>query len=162
MALGDRANRPGGRAAGNIGHIQAEPGQPVLLADRLTAATSPLAAFAGLSAGLLVLKMTRQRIHGRLQAGANATLMLTPQAPGTGMVAAPTHRAPVVIRSSASDDPCWYGERGRADPSPGLLRDATAIYQYAAARGNGSASRPWPGSCGSLRNTVSKITRRRG
>lgn len=51
MALGDRANRPGGRAAGNIGHIQAEPGQPVLLADRLTAATSPLAAFAGLSAG---------------------------------------------------------------------------------------------------------------
>jgi len=82
MALGDRANRPGGRAAGKIGHIQAEPGQPVLLADRLTAATSPLAAFAGLSAGLLVLKMTGQRIHGRLQAGANATLMLTPTGAG--------------------------------------------------------------------------------
>jgi hypothetical protein len=32
--------------AGNIGHIQAEPGQPVILADRLTAATSPLAHFA--------------------------------------------------------------------------------------------------------------------
>ena len=47
--------------AGNIGHIQAEPGQPVILADRLTAATSPLAAFAGLSVGLLVVKMTRQR-----------------------------------------------------------------------------------------------------
>ena len=61
----------------------------------------------GLSAGLLVLKMTRQRIHGRLQAGTNATLMLTPQAPSTGMVAAPKHRAPVIIRSSASDDPCW-------------------------------------------------------
>ena len=46
--------------AGNIGHIQALPGDPVILADRLTAATSPLAAFAGLSVGLLVLKMTRQ------------------------------------------------------------------------------------------------------
>ena len=46
--------------AGNIGHIQAHPGHPVILADRLTAATSPLAAFAGLSVGLLVLKITRQ------------------------------------------------------------------------------------------------------
>ena len=49
--------------AGNIGHIQAVPGHPVILADRLTAATSPIAAFAGLSVGLLVLKMTRQRAH---------------------------------------------------------------------------------------------------
>ena len=46
--------------AGNVGHIQASPGHPVILADRLTAATSPIAAFAGLSVGLLVLKMTRQ------------------------------------------------------------------------------------------------------
>src|SRR6266700_37117 len=46
--------------AGNIGHIQPRPGQPVLLADRLTAATSPIAAFAGLAIGLLVLKVTRQ------------------------------------------------------------------------------------------------------
>ena len=37
--------------AGNVGHIQAAPGDPVSVADRLTAATSPLAAFAGLSAG---------------------------------------------------------------------------------------------------------------
>src|SRR5690348_7067188 len=51
--------------AGNIGHIQAEPGQPVILADRLTAATSPLAAFAGLSVGLLVVKMTRQGANSR-------------------------------------------------------------------------------------------------
>jgi hypothetical protein len=28
--------------AGNVGHIQAGPGQPVILADRLTAATSPV------------------------------------------------------------------------------------------------------------------------
>ncbi len=47
--------------AGNIGHVQAAPGQRVIAADRLTAATSPLAAFAGLAIGLPVLKMTRQR-----------------------------------------------------------------------------------------------------
>src|SRR5262249_702473 len=46
--------------AGNIGHIQPGPGHPVILADRLTAATSPIAAFAGLAIGLLVLKMAPQ------------------------------------------------------------------------------------------------------
>jgi len=46
--------------AGNIGHIQARSGQPVIVADRLTAAISPVAASAGLAIGLLVLKMTRQ------------------------------------------------------------------------------------------------------
>jgi Protein of unknown function (DUF2637) len=44
--------------AGNIGHIQPVLGEPVTLADRLTAATSPVAAFAGLMIGLLVLKMS--------------------------------------------------------------------------------------------------------
>jgi hypothetical protein len=47
--------------AGNVGHIQPQPGLPVTLADRATAATSPLAAFAGLMVGLLVLKMSSQR-----------------------------------------------------------------------------------------------------
>jgi hypothetical protein len=47
--------------AGNIGHIQPLPGEPVTFADRLTAATSPVAAFAGLMIGLLVLKMSGQR-----------------------------------------------------------------------------------------------------
>src|ERR1039458_9325100 len=60
--------------AGNVGHIQAAPGDPVSLADRLTAATSPLAAFAGLSVGLLVVKMTRPPAHRRPA----ATLMLAP------------------------------------------------------------------------------------
>lgn len=45
--------------AGNVGHVQALPGVPVTLADRLTAATSPVAAFAGLMVGLQVLKMGR-------------------------------------------------------------------------------------------------------
>jgi Protein of unknown function (DUF2637) len=58
--------------AGNIGHIQAPPGHPVILADRLTAATSPLAAFAGLSVGLLVLKMTRRRDRASLGETTNA------------------------------------------------------------------------------------------
>jgi hypothetical protein len=44
--------------AGNVGHIQALPGEPVTVADRLTAAVSPIAAFAGLMIGLLVVKMS--------------------------------------------------------------------------------------------------------
>jgi hypothetical protein len=47
--------------AGNVGHIQPLPGVPVTVADRITAATSPVAAFAGLMIGLLVLKMSEQR-----------------------------------------------------------------------------------------------------
>ena len=42
---------------------------------------------------------------------------------------------PVVIRSTVPDDRSEDGERDGADPHPGLLRDATAIYQHAAARG---------------------------
>jgi hypothetical protein len=45
--------------AGNVGHIQPVKGVPVTAADRLTAAASPVAAFAGLMIGLLVLKMLR-------------------------------------------------------------------------------------------------------
>lgn len=40
--------------AGNVGHVQA-------VADQLTAAASPVAAFVGLMIGLLVLKMSRER-----------------------------------------------------------------------------------------------------
>ena len=47
--------------AGNVGHIEPMPGLAVTLTDRLTAAASPIAAFAGLMIGLLVLKMSRDR-----------------------------------------------------------------------------------------------------
>jgi hypothetical protein len=47
--------------AGNVGHIQASPGVTVTMTDRLTAAASPLAAFAGLMIGFLVLKKVRQK-----------------------------------------------------------------------------------------------------
>jgi hypothetical protein len=120
--------------AGNIGHIQAEPGQPVIVADRLTAATSPIAAFAGLSVGLLVLKMTRQRASSRPQGSdASATLMLAARAPGTG--ASSARSVPAVMWSTAPDDPPGHGERDGAAANPGLLRDAIAICQHAAARG---------------------------
>jgi hypothetical protein len=122
--------------AGNIGHIQAEPGQPVILADRLTAATSPLAAFAGLSVGLLVVKMTRQRTNSRArEPETSTTLVLAPQPPGSGQVTSPTAPVPVVIRTTMPDDRPEDGERDGADPHTGLLRDATAICQHAAARG---------------------------
>ena len=121
--------------AGNIGHIQAEPGQPVILADRLTAATSPIAAFAGLSVGLLVVKMTRQGANSRPRGlGASTPLVLAPP-PSTGQVAPTTSPMPVVIRTTAPDDRSEDSDRDGADPYPGLLRDATAICQHAAARG---------------------------
>lgn len=44
--------------AGNVGHVTALPNQPVTVADRLTAAASPLAAFAGLMVGLLIIKLS--------------------------------------------------------------------------------------------------------
>lgn len=52
---------------GNVGHIQPLPGEPVTVADRVTAAASPLAAFAGLTIALLVLKMIRHRATNKEQ-----------------------------------------------------------------------------------------------
>jgi hypothetical protein len=102
--------------AGNVGHIQAIPGEPVTLADRLTAATSPLAAFAGLSVGLLVVKMTRQRPVPARPAG---RLMLAPPPAATVLAVRP------VPRSAPS----------AAGPDARLLRDARLIFHNASARG---------------------------
>jgi hypothetical protein len=122
--------------AGNIGHVQAEPGRQVILADRLTAATSPLAAFAGLSVGLLVVKMTRQRASSRArEPGTSTTLVLAPHPSGRSQVTSPTAPAPVVIRTTVPDDRPDDGERDGADPHTDLLRDATAICQQAAVCG---------------------------
>jgi hypothetical protein len=116
--------------AGNVGHIQAEPGQPVILADRLTAATSPLAAFAGLSVGLLVLKMTRQRRLTRdPEPRIAAALILAPPPAATNTAASAGPVAPVRWAETVSPG----GSSTR--PRPGLLRDASVIYQDAAARG---------------------------
>jgi hypothetical protein len=119
--------------AGNIGHIQAVPGHPVILADRLTTATSPLAAFAGLSVGLLVLKMTRRRA--------------STCAPEPRVVPALMLAPPPTVTGAATDGDAngaiyrgWPGEvlprpRNGTGPRPGVLRDASAIYQQASARG---------------------------
>ncbi len=107
--------------AGNIGHIQAHPGHPVILADRLTAATSPLAAFAGLSVGLLVLKMTRQ--HTAVQPGRTGAPTAPMMAPSPG---------PAVLRI----EPTYVtSSPGAPEPDSRLLRDANAILQNASAHG---------------------------
>jgi hypothetical protein len=119
--------------AGNIGHIQAVPGHPVILADRLTAATSPLAAFAGLSVGLLVLKMTRQRTNAsdpepRI---VPALMLAPPSITGTITDAETNGNTTTYLR--------WPAERLRhrnpTGPRQSVLHDANAIYRNAAARG---------------------------
>jgi hypothetical protein len=119
--------------AGNIGHIQAAGGHPVILADRLTAATSPLAAFAGLSVGLLVLKMTRQRANARPRLhGAPAALTATPCLI-TDVIPPPAAGSTPFLRMHSYDG--MTGRRDAHGPDPRVLRDASAILQNASARG---------------------------
>ncbi len=134
--------------AGNIGHIQPLPGHPVVLADRLTAATSPLAAFAGLTVGLLVLRMNRQQAVASLQMGGSAQLSLAfsnmagrengHYAVAAGSVAAPGSAAVRdQVRQSAANSAAHRPDDGSplADPDPRLLLDAQAVCRTAAARG---------------------------
>jgi hypothetical protein len=120
--------------AGNIGHIQGAPGHPVILADRLTAATSPLAAFAGLSVGLLVLKMTRHRAStAPRHHDAPAALMLAAPSVITDAVPRPAGASTAFMRLHAQDG--MSGGRTPRGPDPRLLRDASAIVQNASVRG---------------------------
>jgi hypothetical protein len=120
--------------AGNIGHIQAVPGHPVILADRLTAATSPIAAFAGLCVGLLVLKMTRQRTHVAAPESRFAAVLVLapPPAPGNMATGAQPGASPAAHLHPSGEVIRYRADRG---PRPGLLRDAGTIYRDAAARG---------------------------
>jgi hypothetical protein len=120
--------------AGNIGHIQPVAGHPVVLADRLTAATSPLAAFAGLSIGLLVLKMTREQQRGNSQA-----LPVRPQGTAPLPASAGLHLL-TAGPDPAGADPAPEGHAARSaagGPSAVgcLLEDAGLILQAAAADG---------------------------
>ena len=120
--------------AGNIGHIQAGPGHPVIVADRLTAATSPLAAFAGLSVGLLVLKMTRQQATTTARASTpTAAPGLAPAPVSAGWFPGGAADTAPVARPGV--DPAGSGDHGGAEPAPGLLDAASAIYWDAASRG---------------------------
>ena len=67
--------------AGNIGHVTATTGRAVTAADRVTAAVSPVAAFAGLMIGLLVLKMSRECATAGLVATDVVALRVAPQEP---------------------------------------------------------------------------------
>ena len=121
--------------AGNIGHIQAEPGHPVILADRLTAATSPIAAFAGLAIGLLVLKMTRQKAGRRAAEPApRPVLMLAPHQVNEPAPAPSEHSAPVVVHLDGPGQTPGAARPG-VRPDPVVMKNATVIAQRAAARG---------------------------
>jgi hypothetical protein len=123
------------------------PGHPVLPADRLTAAASPLAAFAGLTVGLLVLRMNRQRTGADPEPGAvghGHQLSAMPEH-GNGLrpALAPWVAGPVAeAAQDGAQQPmpaAVTDSRGGAGPSTGgespLLRDAVFIYRTAAARG---------------------------
>jgi hypothetical protein len=123
--------------AGNIGHIQAEPGHPVILADRLTAATSPLAAFAGLAIGLLVLKMTRQRSRGdsaQFRAGRNSPALVATISQQRPSGVSRRNAAEPAAASNGDSPPDNGTGRGRLGQHR-LLHDARLIYQTASASG---------------------------
>ena len=132
--------------AGNVGHIRPLPDQPVGLTDRLTAATSPLAAFAGLTVGLLVLRMNRQRkpaaaagstaaapVHvlGGAAAGSNGHRGLTGARGGVPGGAAVQDQ----ILPSAVNGARLPRGPGDADPDPAVVRAASALLRLAAERG---------------------------
>lgn len=120
--------------AGNIGHISAMPGQSVILADRVTAATSPIAAFAGLAIGLLVLKMTRQQAGTRPAAAPSRPVLVLAGSPvrssaadGSGLSGSPgIPLRPAAPAGRPANDP-------RVDAR--LLRDASFLSRQAAASG---------------------------
>ena len=118
--------------AGNVGHIQAEPGRTVILADRLTAATSPVAAFAGLAIGLLVLKMTRRQ--------ANSSSATVTSRPALMLAEEPIDAASARASADPRDNSPGrlsrvLGAAGSHDAKAGLLQDANALFREAAERG---------------------------
>jgi hypothetical protein len=121
--------------AGNIGHIQPSPGRPVLLADRLTAAASPLAAFAGLTVGLLVLRMNRQRASSRSAFPGRLLPFRGYAGPGAASDSADGNdvpNGPGAPRASLNG----LTRAGPVVPEDArLLKDAAVIYEAAAARG---------------------------
>ena len=123
--------------AGNIGHIQPGPGHQVSLTDRMTAATSPLAAFAGLTVGLLVLRMNRQQVANAMRAIAAARVFwpLAASADGNGQPAPAPAGVGVPSSAAVMDQfrpPAGSGGRAQAGwPDVGagerLLEDAAPL-----------------------------------
>jgi hypothetical protein len=118
---------------GNVGHIQPLPGEPVTIADRFTAAASPLAAFAGLTIGLMVLKMTRRLPTRKEQAPVTpAGLLLASRLLTPGPISYGSNRPGTVsaLRVPAS---------GRQEAR--LLKDAREILRGAQAHGDKMSQR---------------------
>jgi len=111
--------------AGNVGHIQAMPGAPVTLADRLTAATSPVSAFAGLMIGLLVLKMNWEPSAGIHAASSAYELAMAPP------LVSPDERA----RSSSDGATMDPALTRLPHKDPLLVADASQIVSAAQATG---------------------------
>ena len=121
--------------AGNIGHIQAVAGQPVILADRVTAATSPVAAFAGLAIGLLVLKMTRQRVADAQEMSTKAGLMLVTVPHDGAAFSNPERTSTVAVQAGTFAGETCGGAGTAHQPDLRLVRAAAVICQNAADRG---------------------------
>ena len=130
---------------GNVGHIQPLPGQPVLLSDRFTAAASPLAAFAGLTVGLLVLRMNREYATASMDAGAGRCSHQPPVSLDHinghhGESALWAAMPPDAASQDQADHPaassavCEHADAA-AGMDESLLQDAAVICQTAAARG---------------------------
>jgi hypothetical protein len=120
--------------AGNIGHIAPKAGHPVILADRVTAATSPVAAFAGLAIGLLVLKMTRQQAAASQTTWSRRPALVLAGRPATGNTVSPGAAADA---ASAGLRPASHLPATASGPGvdADLLTDARAICRDATERG---------------------------
>jgi hypothetical protein len=112
--------------AGNIGHVQPLPAAPVTLADRLTAATSPVTAFSGLMIGLLVLKMNQAHAQ-------SATRAAEPAAPPSLFL----RHSPLDEKLKPSDDgnAAELTTAARAREDSLLLADAQQIISAAQSMG---------------------------
>jgi Protein of unknown function (DUF2637) len=112
--------------AGNVGYIQSLPGSPAAVTDRLTAAASPVAAFAGLMIGFLVLKKVRRKDD-----------LAGPQSPGQAVTAwsgaLPGTVSEVMERSSGIPDVVAATQSSFLDQR--LLGDAVGVIRDAAASG---------------------------
>lgn len=123
--------------AGNIGHLPAKPGAPVPTVDRLTAATSPLAAFAGLAIALLVLKQTRSpsarpqlRRHGvrctgrKLGVGPRTCRLSTATPTPLVRLRRSVHRPVIRVRAPF---PLPAGSSSQPGDEPPIVQDARAL-----------------------------------
>jgi hypothetical protein len=122
--------------AGNVGHIEPLPGHPVLLSDRLTAAASPLAAFAGLTVGLLVLRMNRLQNTALASVGTArydfSSAAMLDRVDGHYAGAAPWVAGAAPVASAAA---CAHATSPTGVEDSVLMKDAAFIYRTAAARG---------------------------